>query len=155
MAQAGAAWRRCEHSHFSNLIIIEQIGLLETVGSAAQPAINPDGDADVVVDCSPFHLPSCPRCSSIVKPTVVFFGENVPPHITERTTHLAAHADAVLVIGSTLATYSSLRLVKAASAAGKPVAILNDAGTRGDECASLLLRDQCGDVVANVLHMLK
>ncbi len=85
----------------------------------------------------------------------MFFGENVPVHVTERTTDLAARADAVLVIGSTLATYSSLRLVKAASAAGKPVAILNDAGTRGDECASMLLREQCGHVVANVLQMLK
>jgi len=132
-----------------------QIGLLESVGTQSQPAVNPDGDADVVVDCTPFHLPSCPRCSSIVKPCVVFFGENVPEHVTARATHLAADADAVLVIGSTLATYSSLRLVKAAAAAGKPVAVLNDAGTRGDEYASVLLREQCGDVMAELLRVLK
>jgi NAD-dependent SIR2 family protein deacetylase len=125
------------------------------VGIESQLSINPDGDADVAVDCSPFHLPSCPQCSSIVKPSVVFFGENVPTQVTQRTTDLAAHADAVVVIGSTLSTYSSLRLVKAASSAGKPVAILNDAGTRGDEHASMLLRENCGQVIAQVLQALK
>ncbi len=84
----------------------------------------------------------------------MFFGENVPETVTKRTTQLAASADAALVIGSTLATYSSLRLVRAVSAAGKPVAILNDAGTRGDEHASMLLREQCGDVMAQVLQAL-
>jgi NAD-dependent deacetylase sirtuin 4 len=68
---------------------------------------------------------------------------------------LASRADALLVIGSTLATYSSLRLVKAASTTGTPVAILNDAGTRGDEHASMLLREQCADVVPHVLQLLK
>ena len=137
------------------MLIHPQIGLIESDGSGLQLAINPDGDADVVVDCSPFCLPNCPRCSSIVKPSVVFFGENVPAQVTKRSTDLAAHADAVVVIGSTLSTYSSLRLVKAASAAGKPVAILNDAGTRGDEHATMLLRENCGQVMAQVLQALK
>jgi NAD-dependent deacetylase sirtuin 4 len=137
-----------------DLIFEFQVGLLKTEGIEAQSVINPDGDADVVVDCSPFHLPSCPFCSSIVKPSVVFFGENVPETVTKRTTNMAATADAVLVIGSTLATYSSLRLVRAASAAGKPVVILNDAGTRGDEHATMLLREQCGEVMMQLLHAL-
>ena len=78
----------------------------------------------------------------------------MPETVTKRTTDMAATADAVLVIGSTLATYSSLRLVRAVSAAGKPVAILNDAGTRGDEHASILLREQCGEVMTQVLQAL-
>jgi NAD-dependent deacetylase sirtuin 4 len=151
MVKAGLAG--AVQSAFTFLIIL-QIGLLESVGSDAQPVVNPDGDADVVVDCSPFHLPSCPCCSSVVKPSVVFFGENVPEHITKRAIDLATHADAVLVIGSTLATYSSLRLVKAASAMGKPVAILNDGGTRGDEHASIILREQCAQVMTQALQAL-
>ncbi len=132
-----------------------QIGLLNTVDSESGMAINPDGDADVAADCSPFHLPSCPRCSSIVKPSVVFFGENVPVQVTHRCADLAARSDALVVIGSTLSTYSSLRLVKAVAAAGKPVAILNDAGTRGDEHATMLLRENCGQVMAQLLQVLK
>lgn len=128
--------------------------MLGASGNEAQYDINADGDADVVVDCSPFHLPACPRCSSIVKPCVVFFGENVPEQVAKRSIELAAHADGVLVIGSTLATYSSLRLVRAASARGVSVAILNDAGTRGDEHASMLLREQCGEVMPEVLKAL-
>src|SRR5271163_5330641 len=39
----------------------------------------PDGDADLEsADFSSFSVPSCRRCDGVLKPDVVFFGENVP-----------------------------------------------------------------------------
>ena len=38
----------------------------------------PDGDADLEADFSSFIVPSCPDCGGVLKPDVVFFGENVP-----------------------------------------------------------------------------
>src|SRR6266851_3354870 len=44
---------------------------------SAGPA-RPDGDAEVEADFSTFRVPDCPCCGGILKPAVVFFGENVP-----------------------------------------------------------------------------
>ena len=39
----------------------------------------PDGDADLEhADFSSFKVPACEACGGILKPDVVFFGENVP-----------------------------------------------------------------------------
>lgn len=63
----------------------------------------PDGDADLDnVAFDNFVVPACPACGGVLKPDVVFFGENVPRERVERAfAHLQA-ADAVLVVGSSL-----------------------------------------------------
>ncbi|MFP4167633.1 MAG: NAD-dependent protein deacylase [Desulfonatronovibrionaceae bacterium] len=42
----------------------------------------------------------CPRCGGIVRPDVVFFGEQIPPRALTRTQELAAKADLAVVIGT-------------------------------------------------------
>ena len=39
------------------------------------PIIRPDGDVEVADAGLGFIVPSCPKCSGILKPDVVFFGE--------------------------------------------------------------------------------
>ncbi|HJT96728.1 MAG TPA: NAD-dependent protein deacetylase, partial [Rhodanobacteraceae bacterium] len=67
----------------------------------------PDGDADLEgLDFSTFEVPACEGCGGLMKPDVVFFGENVPRDRVERASaHLAA-ADAMLVVGSSLMVFS-------------------------------------------------
>ena len=49
------------------------------IGSPSTPSIAPDGDADLDgVDFSDFAVPACAHCGGVLKPDVVFFGENVP-----------------------------------------------------------------------------
>uniref|UniRef100_UPI00203DDAA8 Sir2 family NAD-dependent protein deacetylase n=2 Tax=Gammaproteobacteria TaxID=1236 RepID=UPI00203DDAA8 len=43
-----------------------------------EAGIAPDGDADLETDFSSFVVPDCPSCGGLLKPDVVFFGENVP-----------------------------------------------------------------------------
>ena len=47
-------------------------------GTPAAPAARPDGDAQIEADFSGFRIPDCPACGGVLKPAVVFFGENVP-----------------------------------------------------------------------------
>jgi NAD-dependent SIR2 family protein deacetylase len=98
----------------------------------------PDGDADLEgADFSSFRVPPCPRCGGVLKPDVVFFGENVP---RERVHAAAAHldeADAMLVVGSSLMVYSGFRFVEMAVDAGKPVAAVNLGRTRADALLAL------------------
>src|SRR5690606_5749291 len=104
---------------------------------ALDAGIAPDGDADIETDFSSFRVPACTQCGGILKPDVVFFGENVP---RERVATVHAHlqrADAVLVVGSSLMVYSGFRFVDAASKAGLPIAMVNLGRTRADALLSL------------------
>jgi NAD-dependent SIR2 family protein deacetylase len=96
----------------------------------------------------------CTVCGGVLKPDVVFFGENVPGERVRRCARLVDGARAVLVLGSSLTVMSGLRFVRRAAAAEIPVAIVNLGRTRGDQYASvrvaLPLGRALGEVVARV-----
>jgi NAD-dependent SIR2 family protein deacetylase len=106
------------------------------VGISAPVA--PDGDADLEgVDFSTFEVPDCPLCGGIVKPDVVFFGENVPRWRHAQATAALAECDAMLVVGSSLMVFSGYRYVLAARRQGLRVAAVNLGRTRADDLLSL------------------
>jgi NAD-dependent SIR2 family protein deacetylase len=108
----------------------------------------PDGDADLEgLDFASFRVPGCESCGGLLKPDVVFFGENVPRERVERAeAHLAA-ADAMLVVGSSLMVFSGYRFARAAALAGKPVAAVNLGRTRADDLLSLKIETDCADAL--------
>jgi NAD-dependent SIR2 family protein deacetylase len=104
----------------------------------------PDGDADLEgVDFSSFAVPSCSHCGGVLKPDVVFFGENVPRDLVEAATSHLEQADAVLIVGSSLMVYSGFRFVQMAARAGKPIAAVNLGRTRADELLTLKVEEPC------------
>ncbi|KAG8627150.1 hypothetical protein KVT40_004633 [Elsinoe batatas] len=122
---------------------------------------NPDGDVDVPgVEYNTFKYPPCPSCAErpptidgkrgqvdvdkdgswlpastagILKPNVIMFGESIPASTKEGAEAAVDDASSVLVLGSSLATYSAWRLVKRAKDANMPIAIANLGGVRGEE----------------------
>lgn len=115
----------------------------------------PDGDADLEdLDFTAFEVPDCPDCGGMLKPAVTFFGENVPrPRVAEAFARLE-EAEALLVIGSSLMVLSGYRFVRAAHAAGKPVAAINLGRTRGDAEFVLKLERPCGEALAELVRRL-
>ena len=108
----------------------------------------PDGDADLSgVDFSAFVVPPCPLCGGIVKPDVVFYGENVPRERVNGALARLAESDALLVVGSSLMVMSGLRFVHAARAEGKPVAAINLGVTRGDALMNMKMEAPCAHVL--------
>jgi NAD-dependent SIR2 family protein deacetylase len=98
--------------------------------------INPDGDADLGDEqVGDFRVVDCAVCGGILKPDVVFFGENVPPARVESCRDLVRAAASLLVLGSSLTVMSGLRFVRQAAEADKPVLIVNRDPTRGDRHA--------------------
>jgi NAD-dependent deacetylase sirtuin 4 len=123
---------------------------------------NPDGDVDLPnVSYSEFRYPPCPKCltdppilsdgeqgvvlidedgawkegstAGVLKPAVVMFGEAIRQEVKHSAEESIDNADRLLVIGSSLATYSAWRLAKRARDQGKSLGILNLGGTRGEE----------------------
>jgi len=105
----------------------------------------PDGDADLDgFDFTGFDVPACPRCSGIIKPDVVFFGENVPRWRHSQASAALADVDGVLVAGSSLMVFSGYRYVVAASRRGIPVAAVNLGRTRADHLLTLKVERPVG-----------
>ena len=123
---------------------------------------NPDGDADVPgAPYTTFRYPACPSClkrppilkdgskgrvevdddgawspksdAGILKPNVIMFGESIPDAVKYAAEEAVNTASRILVIGSSLATYSAWRLVKQAFDRGMPIGILNMGGARKEE----------------------
>ena len=104
----------------------------------------PDGDADLSgVDFAAFEVPACPHCGGILKPDVVFYGENVPQARKQHAMEQLAASGALLVVGSSLMVFSGLRFVHAAKQLGIPVAAINLGAMRGDAELSLKLVAPC------------
>jgi NAD-dependent deacetylase sirtuin 4 len=124
---------------------------------------NPDGDVDVPgVDYATFRYPACPSClakpgkdkegkthvvevdedgawkpgsstAGILKPNVIMFGESIPDTTKVAAEKAIDEAARVLVLGSSLATYSAWRLIKRAREQGMPIGIVNIGGVRGED----------------------
>ena len=108
----------------------------------------PDGDADLEgVAFETFDVPACSACGGLLKPDVVFFGENVPAERVQRAMAPIASSDAMLVVGSSLMIYSGYRFVTAAADAGKPIAAINLGRTRADDLLALKIEDRCSDAL--------
>jgi NAD-dependent SIR2 family protein deacetylase len=119
-------------------------------GDRAAPAAapRPDGDVDLERDVSDFRVPDCPACGGVLKPAVVFFGENVPRGRVESALEAVRDADALLVVGSSLAVYSGYRFCVAARDQGKAVAAVNLGRTRADDLFALKVVADCGDALS-------
>ena len=117
---------------------------------AAVARVNPDGDVELSDDELDGFVPvGCRYCASeLVKPDVVFFGENVPRPRVEACFSLVEAASALLVLGSSLTVMSGLRFVRRAAAVGIPIAIVNQGETRGDSLADLKIEAPLGRVLA-------
>lgn len=117
--------------------------------------INPDGDADLTDEqVGDFRVLPCAVCGGVLKPDVVFFGENVPPGRVEHCRELVREASSLLVLGSSLTVMSGLRFVRQAAEAGKPVLIVNRDATRGDRLAVTRIGLPLGPALTGVAERL-
>ena len=99
-------------------------------------AVRPDGDVDLE-ETAGFAVPACESCGGVLKPDVVFFGENVPKPRVERCYEavdaLDPSGDVLLVLGSSLTVMSGFRFVRRATKRGVPVVVVNRGSTRADD----------------------
>ncbi|WP_100350809.1 NAD-dependent protein deacetylase [Luteimicrobium subarcticum] len=131
--------RVISRAHLADRLDALNPGFVESVaGSVADIEIAPDADA-VIEQTSHFVPASCEACGGVLKPEIVYFGENVPRERVDRAFALVADADVLLVVGSSLTVMSGLRFVRRAAKDGQPVVIVNRGATRGDDLATLKL----------------
>ncbi|KAH7349925.1 Sir2 family protein [Plectosphaerella cucumerina] len=123
---------------------------------------NPDGDVDVPdAPYTTFRYPACPTClasppvsaegmrhvvqvdddgawnpastGGILKPAVVMFGESIASDVKTAAEEAIDGAGKLLILGTSLATFSAWRLARRALDRGMPIAIVNTGGVRNEE----------------------
>ena len=141
----------CGHA-LSRAALQQHLVALNPGWAALDATDAPDGDADLEdADFASFAVPPCPACGGILKPDVVFFGENVPRDRVQAAMNGLDAADAMLVAGSSLMVYSGFRFVQAAATAGKPIAAINLGRTRADHLLTLKVEQPCAEALAFLL----
>ena len=111
-----------------------------------------DGDVELSVDYERFHVAPCLACGGVLKPDVVFFGENVPAARVETAMSALHGARALLIAGSSLMVFSGFRFARAAARLGVPIAVVNRGKTRADELAALRLSGEVGALLGGALR---
>jgi len=108
----------------------------------------PDGDADLEIEhLHAMRIPNCSVCHGLLKPDVVFFGENVAKSTVQKSMEALRDADALLVAGSSLMVYSGFRFCRDAQKRNQPIVIINNGKTRADDFATLNLQGDCGSLL--------
>ena len=117
----------------------------------ARTALRADGDAELpALDLKRLRTPRCPVCSGVVKPDVVFFGENVPKKRVDDGFAALEECRGVLIVGSSLTVYSGFRFCRRARELGLPLAAINDGVTRADESLVVKNNGPCADMLARL-----
>jgi NAD-dependent deacetylase len=91
--------------------------------------------------------PACPGCGGIVKTATVMFGELLPEEEMQKAFLFLSKADAVLVVGSTVAVWPAADVVMRAANLALPIVIVNQGATEADRLAVAKLDAAIGDVL--------
>lgn len=120
--------------------------------SAVSLEIRPDGDVELTKEeVNNFQVPPCEQCGGIMKPDIVFFGDNVPRSRVNKIQQELATCDGLLVLGSSLFVYSGYRFILQAAESGIRIGAVNIGATRGDKHISLHVNARCGEVLPQLI----
>lgn len=106
-------------------------------------------------DVRGFSVPDCPDCGGVLKPDIVFFGDNVPKRRVQAVNDLVEECDSLAVLGSSLTVQSSYRIVVKAHKMGKPTIAVNIGQTRADDILDFKIQAKCGEVLSAAYDLLK
>jgi NAD-dependent deacetylase len=101
------------------------------------------------------EVPDCPDCQGILKPDVVFFGEELPEDTLWEAIRWAQSCDLFIVIGSTLVVYPSAYMPTYAREAGAKLAIVNLTPTPVDYYATVVIRGKAGEIMPRVMERVR
>ncbi|MBI9096716.1 MAG: NAD-dependent protein deacylase [Sphaerochaeta sp.] len=87
------------------------------------------------------EVPYCKKCGSLIKPDIVFYGENLNAHILGRAYEDFSHTDLALVLGSSLRVQPAASFPMYATQNGAPLVIVNSQQTSQDGAATLRFID--------------
>jgi NAD-dependent deacetylase len=99
-------------------------------------------------------IPTCRACGGLVKTAIVSFGQTMPEGPMQRAQEETLASDLFLVLGSSLEVYPAAGFPLLAKRNGAKLAILNRDPTELDPVADLVLNDEIGPAMTEVVQTL-
>ncbi len=98
-------------------------------------------------------VPYCTKCTGVIKPKIVFFGEGLPEYDLSMSEQHAQKADFMLVLGTSLTVYPAAEIPRIAYSNGAKLGIINASKTYIDkECE--FKADDLGEIFNAISKML-
>ncbi len=97
--------------------------------------------------------PSCEKCSGLLKPNAIFFGEPLKAETLQAADEMITDCDLLLVLGSSLVVYPVALYPQKALSFGAKLAIINIQETDMDSAAEVVIHDEIGDVLTKVISL--
>ena len=99
--------------------------------------------------------PRCRLCGgTVLKPTVVLFGEPMPTEATQEAFELASHTDVMLVAGTSLAVHPAADVPLFALRSGARLIVVNAEPTPFDRFAEVVIHGRSGEVLPEIVGLI-
>jgi NAD-dependent deacetylase len=101
------------------------------------------------------EVPLCKNCEKILKPSVVFFGENIPYNALTESQKFAEAADVVLVVGTSAVVYPAAAIPRTAKSRGASLIEFNLERTELSSFADILIQGSAGKTLPELIKLLE
>ena len=95
--------------------------------------------------------PACEKCSGMLKPDAVLFGEQLPFEVLSEAERRSRTCDLCIVLGSTLSVYPAALIPRYASESGANLVIINLGPTELDSWADIRIEGRAGEVMTGII----
>ncbi|MBN1120427.1 MAG: NAD-dependent deacylase [Anaerolineae bacterium] len=122
-------------------------------------SVNCQGDPTVIdlntIDHDEDHAPHCPYCDALVRPDVVWFGENLPAAAIDRAFAVSAQCDLMLVVGTSGIVQPAASLPMLARRSGAVVIEVNPNPSQITPLAHIFLQGPSGEVLPRLVDAVR
>ena len=98
--------------------------------------------------------PECDSCGGPIKTRTISFGQSMPMAEMERAAEASMAADLFISLGSSLVVEPAASFPRLAKQSGAQLVIINNQETPLDELADIVIREQIGETMRQVLRRL-
>lgn len=109
------------------------------------------GHAETIDTSEPPGVRECPRCGAMMRPDVVWFGEQLPDRAWKAAEAAIAEADILLVVGTSAEVWPAAGIIQTAHQRGTPIVIVNAERTAASRMATVELIGRAGELVPALL----
>ena len=99
-------------------------------------------------------VPTCPQCGALLRPAVVWFGENLPEDALALAEEAARHADVCFVVGTSALVYPAADLPRIAQRHGALIVEVNPEPTELSRRVDVSLRAAAGVALPRLVEII-
>ncbi|NOX64360.1 MAG: NAD-dependent deacylase [Chlorobi bacterium] len=115
------------------------------------------------IDCKTYYgmddfldvdeAPKCSKCGGMIRPDVVWFGENLPQNIFAEAEEIAKQSDICFVVGTSAVVYPAAYIPKSAKEGGSYVVEINIEPTEITNSVDCSLTGKSGEILPKLLEL--